>query len=275
MRIRSAFPSLRPSERKVAGVILAHPETVVHLSVTELARQSGVSDATVVKFSQRLGYAGYQDLKINLAKDLVAPAREIYGEIEPTDDVATVKEKIFRMNRAALADTERCLDCAELERAVNAMAQARRIHFYGTGASGIVALDAEQKFLRIDLPARAFIDVHLQVAMGALLEPGDVAVGISHSGQTKDIAAALATARRAGATTICITNYLDSPVARAAAIRLYTATQESAFRSGAIASRVAQLSVVDVLFIGVAVRRYEHTLACLEKTREAVADKKF
>lgn len=275
LRIRSFFPSLRPSEKKVAEFILANPDEVVTLSVTDLGRKSGVSDATVVKFSQKLGYAGYQDLKINLAKDLVTPTREIYGEIDPHDDVQTVKEKIFRLNREALTDTERFLDAGELERAIEALAAARRIHWYGVGASGVVALDAEHKFLRIDLMAHAFVDSHLQVAMGTLLGPGDVAVGISHSGQTKDIATALNTARAAGATTICITNYLESPVARAATIRLYTATRESAFRSGAIASRVAQLSVVDVLFISVALRRREQTLACLERTRDAVADKKF
>lgn len=275
LRIRTSFPSLRPSEQKVAKFILDNTELVVELSVTEVARRSDVSDATVVKFSQRIGYTGFQEMKISLAKELPAHTRNIYGEIAPGDDLQTLKEKIFALNKTALEETCRILDQSKLEQAVLALTEARQVHICGVGASGTVAMDAEQKFMRIGIPCHAYIDPHIAAAMAALLRPGDVAIGISHSGATRDTVEALQTAQRAGATTICLTNFINSPVSRNADITLLTAVQETDFRSGAMASRVAQLSIVDVLFVAVAQARYELSLACLDKTRAAVARKRY
>ena len=271
LRIRGLFPGLRPSEKKVAQYVLDHPEEVVDLSVTELAQRSGVSDATIVKFSQRIGYSGYQQFKIMLSRELARPAHANYGELDPADDIPKVKAKVITMNMSALEQTLHTLSDTELERAVDALWAAPVIHLYGVGASGFVALDAEHKFLRINRRCHAFIDNHVQRAMATLLRPGDVAIGISHSGFTQDIVNALRIAREAGATTICITNHFDSPVTAVSDIRLHTAAQEPAFRSGAIASRVAQLSIIDVLFIGVAQRDYDRTLQYLDRTRIAAA----
>ena len=124
---------------------------MITLPVTDLARKSGVSDATVVKFCQRLGYSGYQHLKITLAAELASFPTPIYGEIVPGDELPVVKAKIFNMNKKSLDDTMRMVDDRELERAVEALLQAPRIHLYGVGASGLVALDAEHKLLRIGL----------------------------------------------------------------------------------------------------------------------------
>lgn len=272
LRIRGLFPGLRPSEKKVARYVLDHPEEVVDLSVTELAQRSGVSDATIVKFCQRIGYAGYQQFKIMLSRELARPAHADYGELDPADDISKVKAKVITMNMSALEETLRTLSDTELERAVDAICRAPLIHLYGVGASACVALDAQLKFLRINRRCHAFTDNHAQRAMAALLAPGDVAIGISHSGFTKDIVDALRIAHEAGATTICITNHFDSPVTEVSDIRLFTAAQEPALRSGAIASRVAQLSIIDVLFIGVAQRDYDQNLEYLERTRMAVAD---
>lgn len=270
LRIRGFLPKLRPSERKVAEYILGHAEEVVHLSVTELADLSGVSDATVVKFCQRIGYSGYQQLKIMLARELVHPIRPDFGELDRSDTIADIKAKVITMNMAALEGTMRTLADQALERAVDAIDRAKNIHIYGLGASGVVALDAEHKFMRINRRCHALIDTHAQCAMAALLEPGDVAIGISHSGFTVEIVKALHLAKEAGATTICITNHLDTPVTEVSDIHLYTAAQEPAFRSGATASRVAQLSVIDILFISVAQRHLDQSLEYLEKTRAAV-----
>ncbi|HLS91542.1 MAG TPA: MurR/RpiR family transcriptional regulator [Limnochordia bacterium] len=269
LRIRGLFPALRPSEKKVAEYVLAHPDEVVNLSVTELAQKSGVSDATIVKFSQRIGYSGYQQFKIMLSRELARPPQANYGELDPDDDMPKVKAKVISMNMRALEQTLHTLSDTELERAVEALCAAPVIHIYGVGASGFVALDAEHKFLRINRRCHAFIDNHVQRAMATLLGPGDVAIGISNSGFTQDIVSALRIAREAGATTICITNHFDSPITQVSDIRLFTAAQEPAFRSGAIASRVAQLSIIDVLFIGVAQRDYDRTVEYLEKTRIA------
>lgn len=270
LRIRGLLPKMRPSEKKVAEYILRYPDEVVNYSVTELAQLSGVSDATVVKFCQKVGYTGYQQLKIMLAQELVHPHRPNFGELDPNDTIAGIKAKVIAMNVTALEQTMRTLSDTAVERAVDALDHAPNIHIYGLGASGVVALDAEFKFMRINRRCHAFTDSHAQCAMAALLQPQDVAIGISHSGFTSEIVQALKIARNAGATTICITNHLDAPITEVSDICLYTAAQEPAFRSGATASRVAQLSVIDVLFISVAQRHYDASLKYLEMTRSAV-----
>lgn len=271
LHLRSVFPTLRPAEQRVARQILKSPDETVHLSITELAKRSQVSDATVVKFCKRLGYKGFQEFKILLAQDVAVKPEPIYGEVEPDDDVVSVKEKIFQANIMALQDTCQVLDGDQLQKAVDALGSAREIHFYGLGASGIVALDAEQKFSRIGMQVNAFIDAHMQITRAVLLQPGDVAVGISYSGETSEIAQALQVAKNAGAVTIAITNFSASTTASLAHIVLLTSSQENIFRSGAISSRIAQLSTIDTLFIAVALVDYERSHAAVEQTREILA----
>ena len=273
LHLRSVFPTLRPAEQRVAKQILKNPDQVVHLSITELAKMSQVSDATVVKFCKRLGYKGFQEFKILLAQDVAVKPEPIYGEVEPDDDIADIKEKIFQANIIALQDTCRVLDAEQLQQAVKAMGSAEEIHFYGLGASGIVALDAEQKFSRIGMRVNAFIDAHMQITRAVLLQPGDVAVGISYSGETTEIAEALQVAKNAGAVTIAITNFSASTVASLADLVLLTSSQENIFRSGAISSRIAQLSTIDTLFIAVALVDYERSQAAVEQTREILAQR--
>ena len=273
LNLRSSYPTFRPAERRVADEILENPAQVVHLSVTELAWQAKVSDATVVKFCKRMGYKGFQEFKILLAQDVVIKQAPIYGEIEPDDDVGTIKEKIFQANITALQDTVKVLNTEALEAAVQAVGNAREIHFYGMGASGIVALDAEQKFSRIGLRASAFIDAHMQITRAVLLKPGDVAVGISYSGETREIVEALQTARSAGALTIAVTNYSASAVVDVADFVLLTSSQENIFRSGAISSRIAQLSTIDTLFIAVALVDFEQSMQSIERTKEALSQR--
>ena len=275
LNLRSAYPTLSPAERKVADVVSNEPSRVVYLSVAELARQAEVSEAMVIKFCKRLGYKGFQEFKILLAQDLVTKPEPIYGEIDPDDDLDIVKEKIFQSNIAALQDTVRVLSTDVMRAAIEAFGQANEIHFYGIGASGLVALDAEQKFSRIGLRVNAFNDAHMQLTRATLLKPGDVAVGLSYSGETPEIKEALEVASRAKALTIAITNYSTSSVARVADLVLLTASQENIFRCGAISSRIAQLSAIDTLFIGVALVDFDQSVESIEKTGETLARHKL
>jgi len=274
-RLKGVYRSLNPAEKKVSDYILAYPEEVIGLSITEVAENSKASEATVVRVSQLVGYQGFQELKIMLAKDLGSFFAEIREEIKRGDSMSEVTAKVLQTNIQAIRDTLDVLDVGEIERTVKAISNARRVDFYGVGASGIVALDAQSKFLRINIESMAFIDPHLQAISAALLTKRDVAVGISHSGSTKDIVDSLSLAKSSGATVICITNYMRSPIAKISDIELFTASREATFRSGAIASRIAQLSVIDVLFLGVLMSRYDSTVKSLEKTTEAVKTKRY
>ena len=182
LHIESIYPTLTPAERRVADEVVRNPHHVVHWSITELAKRAGVSDATVVKFCKRLGYKGFQEFKILLAQDVAVRPFLAQGEVEPGNDVRTIKEKIFQANITALQNTVQVLDDEALEAAVEALVKAREIHFYGLGPSGIAALDAEQKFSRIGRRASAVVDTHMQITRAVMLQPGDVVIGISASG---------------------------------------------------------------------------------------------
>jgi DNA-binding MurR/RpiR family transcriptional regulator len=275
VRIREIAPSLSEAERRVASHILRHAERIPDLSITELANRAGVSEATVVRLCKRIGLRGYQELRIRLSADLAGPRGQVTEQIAPGDGLDSMSEKLFQRAVQALQDTLHVLDRMALARAVERVAGARRVDLYGVAASGVVALDAEQKFLRVGLEAHAFTDPHLQATSAALLGTRDVAIGISHSGSTVDTVKALALARRNGAHAIAITQFGPSPITRVADTVLHTVAHEPLLREAAITSRLVALAVVDAVFLGVALRRFSKTMWSVERTREAVLDRKF
>ncbi len=271
VHIRSIYPTLKPAERRVADAVLSSPHQVVHLSITELAKKAEVSDATVVKFCKRLGYRGFQEFKILLAQDVAVKPSLVQGNIEPGNDVRIINEKVFQASIMALQDTAEVLDVDALEAAVEAMCKASEIHFYGLGPSGVVALDAEQKFSRIGRRANAYVDTHMQITRAVLLQPGDVVVGLSRSGETREIIEAMRAARQSGALTIAITSHSASTAAREADLTLLTCTQETRFNGTDISSRLAQLATMDTLSVAVALKDLRRSQEVLEKTTELLA----
>ncbi|MGH8970401.1 MAG: MurR/RpiR family transcriptional regulator [Actinomycetes bacterium] len=272
--VRARLPSLPPAERRVAELVLADPGGVATWTISELARRAETSETTVSRFCRALGFSGYSQLRLSLATEVgrrgAAPVRELGGDIGPGDDLANVVAKISYADARAVEDTASQLDVAVLERVVDALVAAHRIDVYGVGASAFVAADFQQKLHRIGRIAFAWSDPHTALTSAAVLKPGDVAVGISHTGTTEEPVSALTEAARHGATTVALTNFPGSPIARVADHVLTTAARETTFRSGAMASRLAQLTVVDCLFVGVAQRTYTETKAALEATYEAV-----
>lgn len=275
VRLQGAYSGLRAAEQRVADFILKAPEELIYLTVTELAERTNTSESTVVRLCQKIGYKGYQEFKIVLARDLVEPTSAIYAAIEAEDDLATIKTKVFQANAQALRDTIEVLDDEELSKAVNALASARRIDLYGVGGSGPLALDAYHKFIKLGLQAVALSDGDLMAMSSALLGPGDVALGISHTGASRDVTDALGRAKANGATTIGITHRPTSPITKVSDITLVTAAKQTAFRSDASSSRIAQLTIIDTLYVGVAHRAHGRSLQMIERTREATAAKRY
>jgi DNA-binding MurR/RpiR family transcriptional regulator len=275
VRIHGTYDSLRTAEQRVADFILGHAEELIYLTVTELAERTQTSESTVVRLCQKIGYRGYQEFKILLARDLVGPTETVYEEINPSDDLPTLKAKVFQANAQALKDTIEVLTDEELERAVAAIAQARRVEVYGIGGSAPLALDAYHKFMKLGIPCTWLNDSDLMAMSSALLQPGDVALGISHTGASRDVCDAMENAKSAGATTVCITHRATSPITKVSDIRLYTAAKETAFGSDAMSSRIAQLTIIDTLYAGIANADYNKALAMIQKTREASAGKRY
>ena len=276
VHIRALLPDLQPSMRQVAEQVLADTGATATLTVTALALASGVSEATVIRFCKAIGFAGYPQLRLALAAESGRAAgagagRALDTDIRPGDDLAQVVEKIAFADARAVEETGAQLDIVVLDRVIDAVVRAQRVDLYGVGASAYVALDLQHKLHRIGRVAFAWSDTHVALTSAALLRPGDVAIGISHTGTTTDTIDAVAEARSHGATTVALTNFPRSPIAQAAEHVLTTAARETTFRSGATASRLAQLTVVDCLFVGVAQRTYGQTVAALDATRAAVA----
>lgn len=278
VRIRSLLPGLAKAEQRVAQVVLADPASVAHRSITEVAEQAGTSETTVTRFCKAVGVGGYPELRLSLAADAARTSvrvhRDIGSDIAPDDLLSEVVAKVSFADARAVEETAEQLDTEVLGAVVTALALAPRVDIYGVGASAFVALDFQQKLHRIGRIAFAWSDVHMALTSAALLRPGDVAVGISHTGATTDTLDALHEARQRGATTVALTNFPRSPITEVADHVLTTAARETTFRSGAMSSRIAQLTVVDCLFIGVAQRHHDTVREALQSTREAVSGRR-
>ena len=273
--IRSHYPSLTPAEQRVADFILNDPGKVIYMSVTELAEKCDVGDGTVVRFAHDIGLSGYQELKLILSRDLSNSFEYVLEDVSPEDSLEDIVRKITNRNLRAIADTTQLISIDSLNRAIEAIYKARRVEFYGVGASGFTALEAKYKFLRIGILCDALTDPHLQAMSASTLNSRDVAIGVSHSGATKDTVDSIKVAKNAGATTICITNFARSPITEFTDIVLLTASPEAPLASGAIRSIVSQLHVLDLLFTGVAMRLGEQALKYTEMTAQSVLNKLY
>jgi DNA-binding MurR/RpiR family transcriptional regulator len=269
--IRDMLESLRPSEKRVAEFILKEPHQAVSSTIADLAKKSQTSEAAIVRLCKSLEMKGFHELKLRVAGDLHKPQVEEYRDILPDEPVEDIINKVSNNNMQAIRETIDVLNYEEMEKAIQAVQKADHIHLYGVGASSIIAWDAQQKFLRINKGCTAFSDFHIAAVTAVNAGKQDVVMGISYSGETKEVVEILELAKQKGACTISLTKYGRSSVADKADIRLYTsASIESSFRSAATSSRMAQLNVIDILFISVASRMYEKTVQYLARTRQAV-----
>jgi len=276
--IRSLLPNLAPVERRVAQAVLDDPQGVAWRSISELARTCGTSATSVVRFCRAIGLRGYPDLRLALAgavaRDDVTSVTTAAHDIAPDDDAATITKKIAYADARAVTDTANHLDIATLVQVTEALAKAGRIDIYGVGASGFVALDLQMKLQRIGRPAFAWPDPHMAISSASLRGPGDVAIGLSHTGTTVDTIDVLREARSHGALTVAVTNFPWSPITEVADLVLLTAARETAFRTGAMTSRIAQLTVVDCLFVTLAQQDLPGTRVALERTFAAAQAKR-
>ncbi|MER2262508.1 MAG: MurR/RpiR family transcriptional regulator [Psychrobacillus sp.] len=263
--------TLPPSEKKIAKYILHHPQEAISLTAVELGKRSSTSGAAVIRLCKSLDLKGLQDLKLRIAGDLQKTTEHGFRDIEPNEPILSIIDKMTNNSIKTIRETAEMLNTEELEKAIDLLRGANTIHFVGVGASNIIAQDAQQKFLRINKNAYAFPDMHLAMTLVATAEKRDVVVAISFSGETSEVAKVLELAKEKGISIISITKYGNSIVSKIADIKLYTsATRESTFRSGATSSRIGQLQVVDILFMGVASLQYEETVKYLDATRDAV-----
>lgn len=276
IKIREMKDSLTPVEKMVAEYVLQNVEEIPHLSIKNLAQLTKTSDASVLRFCKTMGYSGYRSFIVSISASLgsMEEQKDQYTDIQPGDDLSVIISNTFRNNIKSIEDTLSVIDKNEVDRAVQVLRKCNRIVFFGIGASGLVGIDAEQKFSRINKMCHTYTDGHSQLTAATLLDKGDVAVFISNSGKTTEILDSLEIAKKSGATIIAITKYTKSELADKANIVLNISTPEVTIRSGAMGSRIAMLTIIDILFAGVASAEYKNVKKYLTKTHNIIATSK-
>ncbi|MGM0920209.1 MAG: MurR/RpiR family transcriptional regulator [Bacillota bacterium] len=269
--IQTMLNKLPQSEQKLADYILQHPHEVVNSTVSELSTSAKTSGAAVVRLCKSLGLKGFQDLKMRIAGDLMKSVEQGYRDIEPSESLYRVVEKTTSNTIQIIRDTAEIIDHENLKTAIGMLLKAKNVHFCGVGASSIVAQDAQQKLIRINKGATAFTDMHLVATLIANADPDDVLFAISFSGETQEIINVLKLAKERGVKTIGLTHFGQTTVSSLCDVSLHTSfSNEAPFRSAATSSRLAQLYMIDILFLGMATEQYDETVQYIDNTRAAI-----
>jgi RpiR family carbohydrate utilization transcriptional regulator len=271
-RITESQSSLRKSEAKVASYVLENLDEVIEMRVVDLASKSSVSEPTVIRFCRAIGFDGFQSFKLQLAQQLGLGSVFTQFAVEDSDTVADLLNKVFDTTVGSLITVRDEINSAVLEQAIDTISDARRVEFYGFGASGSVAADAQHKFFRLQLSSAAYTDPHIQRMSAISLGSEDVVVAISQSGETQALLESVELAREAGANVIGLAPQ-NTSLSRLCNLAIYVNMEEDLESFTPVSSRIAHLVVIDVLATGVARHRKpllkEH-LERLEKSQKAL-----
>jgi RpiR family carbohydrate utilization transcriptional regulator len=268
--ITELLSDLNPSEAKVGRYVLQAPDDVVHQSIASVAQGSQVSEPTVMRFCRSIGCKGYQDFKLDLAVSLAGDTPYVHTSINQDDSTAQMAEKICQYSSNSLRVLYESLDIEALKRSIQILNDARRIEIYGSGASGLVALDAQHKLFRTKVPTVAYRDSHLQMMSASSLDEECVALAFSYTGQSLNIIEAAKMASKQGATVIGVT-LNDSPLAKFCDPVINNPYIEDTKLFAPMVSRICQLAIVDILATGIAMEKgivaWEH----LKKIKQSVS----
>ena len=259
-------------ERRLAEYVLRDPSSIVHMGIKDLAERCDVSAATVTRFCKHFDCKGFPDFKVKLAAEMAHAEKTsrsgntTYQDIVAGNPLSDIVQAIEANHLTSIRDTTSLLDLRQLERAVDILCKAKRIDLYGIATSSVVAQDFYQKLVRIGKNCTAFADSHMQITSASNLGPEDAAIAISYSGETPETIDALSCAKDSGAFTISITSYRSSVLAGLSDITLYASSLEEGMRRGDMASRIAQLHIIDILFMGMASRDFSTYIPRLEQS---------
>ena len=275
-RISTTKEHLRPAEQAVATAILADPDAASAATVASLAREAKVSQASVVRLAHSLGFSGFPDLRVSLTQELTRRTLEreqsglSHGRLDGDDSPGDLIGKLAFHEARTIEQTGRLIDEVGLVRVADAIAEGRPTLLLGVGASALAASDLNQKLQRIGLVSVFSTDTHMQLSLAALAAPASVVIAFSFSGRTAEVHRGMELARQQGSLLVAVTGDPESPIGRAADLVLAISAREDELRVGALASRMAQLAVVDFLFVLTAQRRGRDLDALLSQTRDAV-----
>jgi RpiR family carbohydrate utilization transcriptional regulator len=274
--IQNRLPELSPVESRVAQAILEQGDRLIYQSASEVSALAGAALSTVVRTCQALGFKGFQDLKLSLAREgRPVTAEEIQGEVHIGDSPALVLAKLRDGAREAVELGIAHVDPDAFTAAVSAVSRARRVLCLGVGTSAPLAQDAAYRLLWVGIEADGPADPHVQHVRATLLEPEDVALVVSHTGSTRETVAAARAASAAGATVVTVTSFPRSPLTEVADITLVAATRETSYRVEALVSRIAHLVVLDALWVAIAVQAGDAALGLARRINDVISDHRF
>lgn len=274
--IRSRYNTLTNAEKKVADYILQNTKQVIYMSITDLADACNVGESSVFRFCKSLNMKGYQEFKIALAHS-ITPSEEtppqLAGEITLKDNIEELSTKILNATITALNETFNLISAEEIDKSIELLVNAERIHFFGVGSSLMTALEAKNKFMRITNKTECSVDSHLQIMSAALMTEKDVGVLISYSGSTKDTIQVAKVAKSRGAKTIVITRFAKSPLTNYADITLLCGANEGPLQGGSLTAKISQLYLLDILYTEYFKRTNKESAPNRESTAKAVIEK--
>ena len=270
-KVQKSLIHFSKSERKVAEVILASPQTAIHSSIATLAKMADVSEPTVNRFCRRLDTKGFPDFKLHLAQSLANGTPFVSRHVEEDDSADSYTNKIFESSMASLDTARQSLDIGAVNKAVDMLTQAKTISFFGLGASSSVAHDAQNKFFRFNVPVMCFDDVLMQRMSCINCNEGDVVVLISHTGRTKSLIDIAKLARENGAAVIGLTAR-NSPLSEECTLAVTMEVPEDTDVFLPMASRLAQLVIIDVLATGFMLRRGPRFRENLQRVKEVLKE---
>ncbi len=273
-KMHSLYGEMGKAEKRLADFILADPQNVIGMSISDMANNCRCGVSTVVRFSRRLGFNGYQGLKVRLAAEL-GSVSTVNNKILPDDSCIDIFNKLIDDIYLSLKNTSAILDKEKLEECAKMLTDKKRIVIFGLGNSASIALDFAHKLLRVGLNAQACSDNHIQAIIASHLDRESVAIGISHSGSSKDIVEALELAKIGGAKTVAITNYGNSPIVEKSDIALFTSANETKHSILALNSRIAQLAIIDAVYSYIVIHSNKSSLQAIYNTEYSLQKKKY
>lgn len=272
--VKSIYGNLKGSEQRVAEYIIKNGKEIIEFSITELAEKCNCAEATIFRVCKKMGCKGYQEFKIRIAQELIDPIENIHEDIKDHDNAVIIMEKVFKSTMVSLQETLKKNNGKTMEKAVELLANASRISFFGMGGSGALAMDAWHKFIRTGITCQYQCDSHLQVMAASMANDEDVIVAISNTGSNKELIENVALAKKNRAKVITICAISKSPLTKLADVKLISYGQQQKYKNEAAESRISALTLMDCLFIQVCLKRKESYYDSIEKVRNAIALKR-
>lgn len=273
-RIRIGSTALSRAERQVADFLLKKPHDAVEMSIRSLAQECDVSEPTVARFSQSMGFEGFKTFKLAFAKSLATGIPFLHLDVNQADSVRDVLPKVFDRTIATLMETRNNANASTFEAAVNLLARARRIECYGLGYSGALAIDAQLKFFRFGIPTTVFCDAHLQAQSASLLNSDCLVVAFSRTGRTHDIIQSVQIAKEAGAKVLVLCAS-GGPLAQLADVHISVDVEEDPDVYTPMTSRLAHLTYIDAMAVAVTLLRGPAAIDMLERAKASITQKRI